>query len=352
MDEQIDRPLLLLNVLHTTYQYLLARIDDFDRALRPRREWNAYQLVSKCINRGGEAFSSSLPSTSVLSDLYADLLDRIGGYLAGELSASSPVIHLFRACREDILSSVTDPSVDYSQDQRIGESLSRNCYCQGIEASNPNLLRSAELILRPSNQARFYSIPSKNGGASKICFEYSLRQFGFESSVNLPFYFFHEYFSHIHSAEMFGEHHTEADKAFEDGWMMFAASMFYREQLTNAPDFLSHSGHRKHYAEKYVIQARENFRFVNAGYELAYRFHDLADRGLFWNLTLQLALARYDLLEGILDLHGEFLVRLESWLWRVERLPKQKRLEAVNLLIAATEALDSPLMRLFDVIAN
>ena len=321
---------LILDALCHAYGHLLEHLDTFDEA---DPKWDAYQLATRCVNQAACNFGQSPVRIDSVSTLCEDLLRRIEGELNSKLPGGSPVFPVFRAYREAVLDSPPPAQINLGHYQEIGERLSRDCY-QAYVPDSLHLARPARLVIMPRNQQRFKSRPDKQGGDSTIIFEFATDKFTFDTFVNLSFYFFHEYFSHIHSAEMFAEG-SHAPTAFEDGWLLYAAHQFYCQKLVHPslPGLIC-PGYRGDYASKYVHDAvwlGEN-RSVRFGHQRAGDLEMLAGSDLFWRVTLKLASVPYHHLPGCLDLHHEFLGRMKTWLRRMRILPPAEKDEALDLM--------------------
>ncbi len=354
--EQWSEQHLMLDAFCHAYEHLLEHLAAFDEAVSIHPDWDGYRLVKQCVNPAAAKFGRMLIDTEDVSVLCADLLHRLKGLLDAELPPHSPLLPVFETYREAVLDSAPLASTDLVQYQQLGEELSQECYRQVCTPDSPNLSRPTELVIKLRNRQNFASHPRKKDGISTIIFEFATGEFDFNSFINLPFFFLHEYFSHIHSAEMYAEKQSGAFADFEDGWLLYAAYQFYRQVLTTSPDLLeiSHPDSRKIYAAKYIYQATalDKNRAIRLGYHLAENFEELAGPERFWQLTLQLALTPYDHLPGCLDLQLEFLMRLKTWLRRLAIRPGTEKSEAIELLDLALEDETEPIQSLLEVLVE
>jgi hypothetical protein len=346
-EEQQAKQHLMLDALCHAYEHLLEHVDAFDEAVGFHPDWDGYRLVSQCVNPAVARFGRSPIDTKSVSTLCADLLRRLKGFLDGELPGDSPVFPVFETYQGAVLGSPPPSPADLVQYQEIGERLSKDCYLKVCASDSPNLARLAELIIKPRNRQRFKSRPDKRDGVSAIVFEFAAHEFTFDTFVNLPFFFFHEYFSHIHSSEMYAERFS-VPAPFEDGWLLYAAHQFYRQNLIAfpCPDY------RRFCVGKYIYEATSLDRgvAVRFGYQQAESFEELAGSELFWQLTLKLASVHYYHLPGCPDLHHEFLIRLKDWLRRVTIISSDERNEALGLLDLALQDEAEPVRSLLDLL--
>jgi len=348
-----DRRQAMLDTFCHVYGILLDYFYDFDDAVYPHSAWDGYRVVGDCINSAAQRFGR-LPVESIEPVvLCEDLLGRIEGSFSLQFPSTSPVFSVLAAFKDAVLSVRIPSPADIDLFHDIGEKLSAECYRLICLPDSPNLCRPTNLVIVPSNRQRFSCQPNKRGGTSTITFEFSTSEFTFESFVNLPFYFLHEYLSHIHSAELFAEEGcSEASPPFEDGWLLYAAQRFYCQRLWHdLPSSLSHLEHRDHYATKYISQVTEGSRniWVQLGYQQAKNFEKIVGSDLFWKVTLLLATSPFNHLLECADLHQEFMVRIKPWIRRMSTLPDEKRSEGIELMTLAVED-SEPIRSLIDIL--
>jgi len=351
--EQWAKQRLMLDAICHAYEHLLGYLDAFDEAVGSHPDWDGYRLVSQCVNPAVARFGRSPIDAESVSTLCEDLLRRLRGLLHAELPGDSPVFRVFEAYHEAVLGSAPPSPADLVQYQEIGERLSRDCYLQAWASDSPNLARPVELVIEPRNRQRFASRPDKRGGISTITFEFATAEFTFDTFVNLPFYFLHEYFSHIHSAEMHAERFG-VPAPFEDGWLLYAAHQFYCQNLMAFPCPLEIScpDYRRLYVSKYIYEATSLDKgwAVRFGYQQAENFEALAGSDLFWLLTLKLASVPYHHLSGCPDVQHEFLIRMRAWLrWLAIQSPAT-RSDALALLDMALQDETEPIRNLLDLL--
>lgn len=344
-DQQRSSHHLKLSALCHAYEHLFAYLDDFDDAISFHQHWDVYRLVSECINEAAKEFGASPAETENVSTLCQDLIERLGASLRLKLTRDSPVFTVFEKYKESVIGSSLSDEPNVTQHLAMGERLSKECYCQYCKPDIPNLLRPAELVLTPRNSQRFWTEPDKSGGVSRVCFEFALHKLTFDTFVNLPFYFFHEFFSHVHSAEMSSEH-SQVYTPFADGWLLYAAYEFYL-QKTDLP----FADYRRYYAKKYWHDAisLDGNNWVRFGSQQAEALEFLAGSNRFWQMTLKLALLPYNHLPAHPDLHHEFLIRMKGWLRHQKKLSPEEREENLEWLDLAVQT-DEPIQTLFELL--
>ena len=361
-----ERSQAILDVFCHVYGILLDYFDDFDDAVYSHSAWDGYRVVGDCINSAAQRFGR-LPVESIEPVvLCEDLLGRIEGSFSLQFPSTSPVFSVLAAFKDAVLSVRIPSPADIDLFHDIGEKLSVECYRLICPPDSPNLCRPTNLVIVPSNRQRFSCQSNKRGGTSTITFGFSTSEFTFESFVNLPFYFLHEYLSHVHSAELFAEEGcSEASPPFEDGWLLYAAKRFYCQRLWHdLPSSLSHSVHREHYVTKYMYQvtgvtekevteasrkkgSRE--KWVRLGCQQAENFKKIVGSDLFWKVTLLLATSPFNHLPKCADLHLEFMIRIKPWIRRMSTFPDEKRTEGIELITLAVEDTE-PIRSLIDIL--
>lgn len=348
-----DRRQAMLDAFCHVYGILLDHFDDFDDADYPDSAWNVYKVVTECINPAAQKFGTSPVESIEPIVLCKDLLDRIEGSFSLQFPKTSPVFSVLADFKDAVLNVAIPSPADIDLFRDVGEDLSIECYQFVCSPDSPNLCRPTNLAIVPKNQQKFCCQPNKRGGTSTITFEFCTSGFTFDSFVNLPFFFLHEYLSHIHSAELFAEEEcSEASPPFEDGWLLYAAHCFYCQRLWQDPSSsLSHPVHREYYANKYIYQVTGDSgkEMVQHGYQQAKMFKNIIGPDLFWKVTLLLAMSPFNHLPGCADLHHEFMFRVKPWIRQMSTLPDVERSEDIELIGLAVEDTE-PIRSLIDIL--
>ena len=320
----------LLDVFCHCYGLLLDHLDYLDGAVSAHHGWDGYRLVRECVDTAANRLGSTLPETTDRWALCEDFLRRIRGAMEHNLPADSPAFAAFSdyAAAVEAISDV--PCSDLTEWQCVGEELSRVCYCRHLPADAPALSISVEGVeLTPTAKMAFCAEPQKEQGRGEITFGFAPDCFIFAGYVNLPFYFFHEYLSHLHSAPMFSEHCGAPDHPFTEGWLLYYARLAYWRALFHEPHpALCHPLHRDHYAERYFQATLDPVKkpLIHMGFQQARRFANLVGEAHFEQVTLLVTSTPYNVFTPLApDLHGEFVRRMQDWLRRVATLSPQER---------------------------
>jgi hypothetical protein len=342
----------LLDVFCHCYGLLLAHLDHLEGAVCAHRGWNCYRLMRECVDKAAYHLGSTLPERTDYRVLCADFLRRIRGEMDACLPGESPAFDVIDACGEAVHIAPIDSPVDLGDWQHIGEELSRDCYCRHLPSDAPALGLLVERVdLIPSNISKPSALPEKAQSRGGITFGFAANRFTFADYVNLPFFFFHEYLSHLHSAPMFAEHCGRQDHPFTEGWMLWYARLAYSHALFAEPHpALYHPLHRDHYVACYLqSELDERSRpMIYKGYEFARQFAKLVGEPRFERVTLLIASTPYDVFTPLApDLHGEFVRRVQDWLRRVATLSSQEREDRFTTLDALLDT-PGPMRRLME----
>lgn len=323
-----DQQLAKLAVLCHAHSVFIDYLFEFDEAVRSDPEWHVYKLVADCFNRAVEKFGVKDYRTDDVLTLCHGLLKfteaalTLDGPQTGD--AASKVADVFSNFRTSVLTSPPVCSPNFAGYIAIGEALSTSCYRQLRPSDELVLPGSTSLSFRPANENSFHCRLDKPAGVRSLIVQLAVQRFTLETYLNLGFYLFHEYCSHIHSAQMYAEQ-TGQDSSFTDGWLIYAQSQFYSHTLHQRIFPVEAPGlrYREHFLKKYIHrEIREGRRknFARA-YDLAERFAGLLpSNDLFWIVTLGLASVSYTHL-GSDDVHSDFLIWLAPHLERLEEAP-------------------------------
>jgi hypothetical protein len=343
----------LLDVFCHCYEKLLEHLDALDDAAQAHDEWGAYRVVKECVNRATKAFGSSLSESLDLSARCDDFLARMDDFVAGELGRDSPVAGVFAECQAAARASPVTSRVDLTHWQRLGDELSKECYQAISPVDSPNLTRAVKPVLIKPSKKKVYvkCFPLQDDWESKITFYFAPDQFTLQSYLNLPFYFFHEYLSHIHTARLFAESDPSSNKPFEEGWLLYLAHDLYCHRLLKDPhSALTHPLHRAHYVGQCVqtqLDDASKEPWVPWGWSLAGAFERIVGKDLLRRTSLLVASSPCDHFPGLPNLHWDFVRRAQQWMaWIVTRSLGEK--EVLLERLAALFQGPDPLERLFD----
>jgi len=341
----------LLDVFCHCHGLLLRHLDYLDGAVGAHHGWDGYRLVRECVDKAAYHLGSTLPETTDQRALCKDFLRRIRGGMDACLPGGSPAFDAFDVCAEAVRAAPIDSPANLADWQHVGEELSRACYCRHLPANAPAFISVERVKLIPSARLELYAVPRKAYGRGEITLCFASDCFTFAEYVNLPFYFFHEYLSHLHSAPMFTEHHERVDALFTEGWLMYYARLAYQRALFHEPHpTLDYSLHRDHYVQQYFQEILDPVKklMVYAGYEQARRVANLLGEARFERVTLLVASTPYDVFTPLApDLHGEFVRCVQDWLRRVVTLSPQEWESRVATLDALLDRHD-PVHRLME----
>jgi len=336
----------LLDVFCHCYGLLLEHLDHLDGAVCAHRGWDCYRLMRECVDKAAYHLGSTLPERADCQALCADFLRRIRGQMDACLPSSSPTFDVFDACGDAMHAVSIDSPVDLGDWQQTGERLSRGCYCRQLPSDAPALCLLVERVdLSPSHISKPCALRQKAQACGRITYGFAANCFTFPDYINLPFFFLHEYLSHLHSAPMFAEHCGRQDHPFTEGWMLWYARLAYWRALFAEPHpALCHPLHRDHYVAWYLQSELDEVSrpMIYKGYECARQFANLVGEPRFERVTLLIASTPYDVFTPLApDLHGEFVQRVQHWLRRVATLSPQEREDRFATLDALLDVPDS-----------
>lgn len=299
----------IFDVLCHCFGGLLVHCESFEQAVSTQN-WSLLQLAQKCFDPAAKKFGRTSKSEDPIEAL-ADLLELMANAVEGQRPKNRELV---TAC-DTYCEAVTElPPVrfDLSEPQAVGEELSRAFYTRFGEPGD-HLQRPVQLEVELDHQLGLCCRPEKQGGVSLLTFLFAPADFCFSDFLNLPFYFLHEYLSHLHTAPMYADQFRKPRVfrgSFEDGWLIYTVFDLYWERL-NEPTFLGHEAIRSEALNHYITvtkQEPDNY-LMQKGYDLAKWFHvQVLDRDTeaFRYLSAQLALCPFDHL-GAVDLHTEFV---------------------------------------------
>lgn len=354
-----DRHQAIFDVFCHVYSIWLDYLDELDDAVFLHPGWDGYALVSKCLDLAAQKFGELPTESTDPAVLCTDFLNRINGSFSQEFPSTSPVLPVLESFQEAVNNTPLASPANIGIFHDLGEKLSAESYLAICPPDSPRLCRQADLIINPSNRQDICCRP-EDDGRSTIIVGFCTAKFTLESFINLPFFFLHEYLSHIHSAELYTDRirlsspdsGIETPPPFEDGWLLYAAHRLYSQWLLHdPPSSLAHTEHREFYTRKYIyrITGDSGRKMVQFGYRQAQLFEDIVGPDLFWSVTLQLATRPFDHISGYLDLHDEFMMRIKPWIRRTHSLTGEERSEHIALIALAVEDAE-PIHSLLDIL--
>jgi len=320
---------VILDTYCHIYQKLVDYLEKFEQA---SGEYSCYAIVEKCFELGIQKFGENPLQKETKEALLMDLLKKIEGAFLLEYSSNDQLLNIFKAYKTDILNTSIS-AANIEEFQKIGERLSRKFY-QTYVPEYGGIERQVELEIKPDSCFKLCTLPNKKGGISKIVFYFCVTDFTFTHYLNLPFYFLHEYLSHIHSACFLAENSPTKKSVFEDGWLVYTACCLYKE-------YISSQVYKRHCLNKYFYTLKDNNVF-RVGYEWAESFQDLVGKELFMKISSLIATINYDALyksDNIYCVQTEFWMRIKDWLRYIANHPDKKE-EAIGWLNIAENARD------------
>jgi len=336
----------MLDIYCHVFKNLIDYLDHFDEA---SDEYNCYSIVEDCFDLAIKEFGNNPVQSEEKGFMLKDLLDKIYGIFLLKYSSHKDVLAIFEKYKSRVLST-SIVSTNLEDHKSTGQGLSCNCYESFCSKHYFGTKRKAKLVIEPSNQFKISSFPNKTGGMSKICFYFASSNFTFQHYLNLPFYFFHEYLSHIHSGKFSAEDNPERTCSFQDGWLIYTGYLWYKDFL-NFQSQSENIRYRKYYLNKYTYQIvyAQNNKYIQKGYELARDFNDIIGNRLFYKISLLLASSDHDALPNQPYVHTKFLISVNRWMQRFSELELKEKEEAVEWLEIAIDDTE-PLKTLFEAL--
>lgn len=316
------------DVLYHWFDGLLAHCESFEQAVATQ-SWTLVKLAQECFDPAARKFGGTSRSEDPIEAL-ADLLDLMAHEVGRQRPKNRDLAAAYDAYRETVIELLPVP-FDLSEPQVVGEELSRAFYSRFGEPGD-HLQRPVQLEVESDHQLGLCCRPEKQGKISRLTFLFAPADFCFSDFLNLPFYFLHEYLSHIHTAPMYADQFRKPHVfrgSFEDGWLIYTAFDLYWERL-NEPAFLGHEAMRFEALDHYITVTRQESHLMRRGYDLAKWFHvHVLDRDTetFRSLSAQLALCPFDHL-GMVDLHTEFLHKISRYRRRDDVVGLQRLVQA------------------------
>lgn len=337
------------------YEKLFSELDRFDDlSAEDVSGIDCYSIVRVCFDPAIQEFGNNPPSSDDKLVLIEDLLNKIGGLFSFKFSNNLELLAFYQDLKKDILNSASVPANKIENFNDEAKKLSQTCYAQYCNSGYSGLSRDSNLIISPNNNTTVSCIPQKTTGISEVHLKFGTPDFSFTTYANLPFYFFHEYLSHIHTGRLFTEHNYEQTSAFEDGWLVYVGYQEFMKYLQSSTDSIKILllPHKEHYIKKYInsiAYGEEGNRYTQKGYDLAMKFDQLIGKDLFNKISFLLSSTNYDAISEYNPLHSKFLIIVNKWLR--QNLPIQKKEdlhEKIDLLALAVDD-ENPIKSLLDV---
>ena len=329
------------DVLCHCFDGLLAHCESFEQAVSTQ-SWSLVRLAQECFDPAANEFGNTSKSEDPIEAL-ADLLDLMTHAVGGQRPKNPDLVAAYDTYREIVIELPLVP-FDLSEPQTVGEELSRTFYTRFGEPGD-HLQRPVQLEAESDHQLGVCCLPEKQGKVSSLTFLFAPAAFCFGDFLNLPFYFLHEYLSHLHTAPMYADQLRKPhmfQSIFEDGWLIYTAFDLYWERLSE-PTFLGREAIRFEALDHYITVTKQepDNHLMERGYDLAKWFHiQVLDRDTdaFRYFSAQLALRPFDHL-GAGDLHTEFVRE-------IARYRRRDDTASLRQLIQANPTIDELLVSL------
>ncbi len=329
------------DVLCHCFDGLLAHRESFEQAVSTQ-SWSLVRLAQEYFDPAANKFGATSKSEDPVEAL-TDLLDLMINAVEGQRPKNRELVAAYDTCRGTVSELPLVP-FNLSEPQAVGEELSRTFYTRFGEPGD-HLQRPVQLEAESDRQLGVCCLPEKQGKVSSLTFLFAPAAFCFGDFLNLPFYFLHEYLSHLHTAPMYADQFRKPhvfQSIFEDGWLIYTAFDLYWERL-NEPTFLGHEAIRSEALEYYITVTKQepDNHLMEKGYHLAKWFHmQVLDRDTeaFRYLSAQLALCSFDHL-GADDLHTEFIRE-------IARYRRRDDVAGLRRLVQANPTIDELLVSL------
>ncbi len=324
----------MLNTICHVYEKLTDHLDPFERVSQSVKDCDCYAVVTNCFDPAIQKFCENPPPTENIENLLRDLLMRIGGLFNSQYSFYDDLLNSFQNYRETVLETTTSLSHKIENFQATAEELSLQWYSSYYSSTYQGLKRRARLNITPAKMTEVSSDPKKSEGVSEIHLRFGMDDFDFKTYINLPFYFFHEYLSHIHAANLFNEYTNQQISSFEDGWLIYVARQKYKKYIRSRSKITEILPcPEEHYLSQYVFSITDIIN-TRKGYELAREFSEIVGEDRFHDISAQLAATDYDFLkDSFSDLHAEFLFFVKKWIQRLSEVTYNDKKEKTEFLV-------------------
>jgi hypothetical protein len=220
-------------VFTLAYSQFLARLEDFERALSPATGFALEQVWAGVDDAVGKLLRQGQPAS------LEEAAQRVSSGLCYERDLMVDRVPELAPLYETLCDAIqaAAPTWDYGQDverwHRLGRELARRFYATSPHAATRDRLAHEAVLrfewTREARQAPFGYREDRLRAAKtplvgtitvRFCFS-DTRADGLVNYLTYPFYFMHEYVSHIYAVS------TQSD-IFSDGWLLFAAQRSLR----------------------------------------------------------------------------------------------------------------------------
>jgi hypothetical protein len=312
---------------------------------------DSYSIVRDCFDPAIEKFGSTPPSSADTTVLVEDLLNKIGLLLSFNFSNNHDLLTFFQTFKKDIINSAGSLPNEIESFHEEAKKLSCTCYARHCNPKYRGHIRSSNLIITPSNNTTVSCMPQKTIGTSEVHFKFGTSDFNFMTYVNLPFYLYHEYLSHIHTASLFTESNYAQTSSFEDGWLIYVGHQEYVRYLMSGTDPVGIRHHKEHYITKYIYSITSGEKhnpYTLTGYDLAKEFDRIIGNELFYKISFLLSSVSYDEIPEYNPLQFIFLRTVKKWLKNLQIRRSEDVQEKIDLLTLAVDD-EEPVKSLLDV---
>lgn len=346
-----DKRQAILDTYCYLFEGLISELDIFDEI--PDQAASCYTIVTDCFDLGISQFGNNPPDSRDRNVLLEDLLERILGLFVAKYSSKSELTEICRSFKDNVLEAPNFLSSKIDELHETGRRLSDSCYSIFCDSEYAGSKRMSNFSLSPGNRTEVSCIPKKHDGTSEVHLNFCVSDFNLMTYLNLPFYFFHEYLSHIHSAVFLNESFIEQNTLlFEDGWLIYVAYLKYKDYIQVDANTVMKL-HKMHYLDKYrysLLYSENGNKYARKGYQLAENLASIAGADICDKISFLLATNNYDSLAGYSHLHINFLSATKKWLSKCSKMKDEERKNEIDLLSLAIEDRE-PLKSLLDIMS-
>ncbi|MBF0463994.1 MAG: hypothetical protein HQK88_10780 [Nitrospirae bacterium] len=306
----------VFNIYFHVLECLLKHLGDIDKAVGENK-YDCYKIVEDCYDGTMRIFGETKLEDNEYR-LINDLLERIQGSLIHRYNEDKELLTTYENIKEYTIGKF-DPNIDYlelitNEFNLLGKGISQSCYETHRTIKYKQAQRCAYLELIAASETKVSSISNRAKELYKINLNLGTADFDFLRYINLPFYFFHEYMSHIHSAKFNRHVNSNSISAFEDGWLLFTEEKKYEKYIKNRPYLRAHGCYREKYLRKHFQLANKNInRKHEDAYNLAESFFEKVGIEIFFEITFLIASHDFNSITNFTILQVDFLYWVRVW---------------------------------------